>query len=177
MRICTFLPSATEIVYLLGLGDSLYAVSHECDFPSAALGKPKVVRSRFDPDTLTSAEIDKLVTEMMTRGENIYEVDEDTLAEARPDLFTQQLCEVCAVRGRSAGRRRLDSRPKSCPWIRMASTTFWKTSCASEIIQGASHPPTTPSSTSAPELTWCAASRLKRKTRPPSPASSGSIPS
>lgn len=98
MRICTFLPSATEIVYMLGLGDSLYAVSHECDFPSDAIGKPKVVRSRFDPETLSSSEIDKLVTEMMMRGENIYEVDEDTLTEAQPDLvITQQLCEVCAV--------------------------------------------------------------------------------
>lgn len=98
MRICTFLPSATEIVYMLGLGDSLYGVSHECDFPSDALDKPKVVRSRFDPDTLSSSEIDKLVTEMMMRGENIYEVDEDTLTEAHPDLvITQQLCEVCAV--------------------------------------------------------------------------------
>lgn len=98
MRICTFLPSATEIVYLLGLGDSLYGVSHECDFPSDALDKPKVVRSRFDPETLSSAEIDKLVTEMMMRGEDIYEVDEDTLTEARPDLvITQQLCEACAV--------------------------------------------------------------------------------
>ena len=98
MRICAFLPSATEIVYMLGLGDSLRGVSHECDFPPDALGKPKVVRSRFDPDTLTSAEIDKLVTEMMMRGENIYEVDENTLTDACPDLvITQQLCEVCAV--------------------------------------------------------------------------------
>ena len=98
MRICTFLPSATEIVYMLGLGDSLHGVSHECDFPSDALGKPKVVRSRFDPDTLSSSEIDKLVTKMMMRGENIYEVDVDTLTEAHPDLvITQQLCEVCAV--------------------------------------------------------------------------------
>ena len=57
-----------------------------------------MVRSRFDPDTLSSSEIDKLVTEMMMRGENIYEVDEDTLTEAQPDLvITQQLCEVCAV--------------------------------------------------------------------------------
>ena len=114
MRICTFLPSATEIVYLLGLGDSLHGVSHECDFPSNALHKPKVVRSRFDPNTLSSAEIDKLVTEMMSRGENIYEVNQDTLTAARPDLvITQQLCEVCAVSfedvQRAAGR--LDSPP------------------------------------------------------------------
>ena len=98
MRICSFLPSATEIVYLLGLGDSLQAVSHECDFPPEALGKPKVVRSRFDSDSLSSQEIDRVVTDMMTRGENIYEVDADVLADARPDLvITQQLCEVCAV--------------------------------------------------------------------------------
>lgn len=114
MRICTFLPSATEIVYMLGLGDSLYGVSHECDFPSGAVGKPKVVRSRFDPETLSSAEIDKLVTEMMMRGENIYEVDEDTLTEARPDLvITQQLCEVCAVSFEDVQQavQRLDSPP------------------------------------------------------------------
>ena len=98
MRICSFLPSATEIIYLLGLGDSLQAVSHECDFPPEALGKPKVVRSRFDSDSLSSHEIDRAVTDMMTRGENIYEVDADVLADARPDLvITQQLCEVCAV--------------------------------------------------------------------------------
>ena len=98
MRICSFLPSATEIIYLLGLGDSLQAVSHECDFPPEALGKPKVVRSRFDSDSLSSQEIDRVVTDMMTRGENIYEVDAVALADARPDLvITQQLCEVCAV--------------------------------------------------------------------------------
>ena len=98
MRICTFLPSATEIVYMLGLGDSLHGVSHECDFPPGAIAKPKVVRSRFDPDTLSSGEIDALVTDMMMRGENIYQVDREALTDARPDLvITQQLCEVCAV--------------------------------------------------------------------------------
>lgn len=115
MRICTFLPSATEIVYMLGLGDSLYGVSHECDFPSDALEKPKVVRSRFDPDTLSSSEIDKLVTKMMMQGENIYEVNEDTLTEACPDLvITQQLCEVCAVSFEDVQKavQRLDSPPE-----------------------------------------------------------------
>ena len=98
MRICSFLPSATEIVFLLGLGDSLHGVSHECDFPPDALGRPKVVRSRFDSDNLSSGEIDRIVTDMMMRGENIYEVDADVLADARPDMvITQQLCEVCAV--------------------------------------------------------------------------------
>ena len=68
MRICSFLPSGTEIVYALGMGDSLYAVSHECDYPVEALAKPKIVRSRFDADNLSSQEIDRLVTEMYQRG-------------------------------------------------------------------------------------------------------------
>ena len=98
MRICSFLPSGTEIVYALGMGDSLYAVSHECDYPAEALAKPKIVRSRFDADNLSSQEIDRLVTEMYQRGERIYEVDEDVLREAAPDLvLTQELCDVCAV--------------------------------------------------------------------------------
>lgn len=98
MRICSFLPSATEIVYLLGLGDSLYGVSHECDFPSGAADKPKVVRSRIDSSSLSSQEIDSAVTDMMMRGESIYAVADDVLAKTRPDLVvTQRLCEVCAV--------------------------------------------------------------------------------
>ena len=92
------MPSGTEIVYALGLGDSLYAVSHECDYPVAALDKPKIVRSRFDADKLSSQEIDRVVTEMYQRGERIYEVDEDVLSDAAPDLvITQELCDVCAV--------------------------------------------------------------------------------
>lgn len=98
MRICSFLPSGTEIVYALGLGDSLHAVSHECDYPAEALAKPKVVRSRFDADKMSSQEIDRIVTEMYQRGERIYEVDEEVLRDAAPDLvLTQELCDVCAV--------------------------------------------------------------------------------
>ena len=98
MRICSFLPSGTEIVYALGLGDSLHAVSHECDYPKGALAKPKVVRSRFDADKMSSQEIDHIVTKMYRRGERIYEVDEEILRDAAPDLvLTQELCDVCAV--------------------------------------------------------------------------------
>ena len=115
MRICSFLPSATEIVYMLGLGDSLHAVSHECDFPPGASSKPKVVRSRFDPAELRSGDIDQLVSGMMMRGENIYLVDDAVLADARPDLvITQQLCEVCAVSFEDVQQAvaRLDSPPE-----------------------------------------------------------------
>ena len=98
MRICSFLPSATEIVYALGLGDSLHGVSHECDYPDDARAKPKVVTSRIDSDRLGSAEIDRLVSVLMSRGEPLYEVDAAALERARPDLvITQELCEVCAV--------------------------------------------------------------------------------
>ena len=115
MRICSFLPSATEIVYALGLGDSLAAVSHECDFPAEALSKPKVVRSKFDHTDMTSQEIDNLVSEMARRGERIYEVDEEVLRQADPDLvLTQELCEVCAVSFEDVERAvvRLDKIPQ-----------------------------------------------------------------
>ena len=98
IRICSFLPSATEIVYALGLGDSLMAVSHECDYPAEAQDKPKVVRSRFDATSLSGQEIDRVVSEMYARGERIYEVDEELLSEVKPGLvLTQELCDVCAV--------------------------------------------------------------------------------
>ena len=98
MRICSFLPSATEIVYALGLDDSLYGVSHECDFPAEAKSKPRVVKSKFDPAHYTSQEIDRLVADMVARGERIYQVDVGVLKRARPDLvITQELCDVCAI--------------------------------------------------------------------------------
>ena len=98
MRICSFLPSATEIVYALGLEDNLYGVSHECDFPPEARSKPRIVKSKFDSANLTSKEIDSLVRDLFSRGERIYEVDQEVLKQANPDLvITQELCDVCAI--------------------------------------------------------------------------------
>ncbi|MFC7156158.1 cobalamin-binding protein [Halomarina halobia] len=95
MRIVTLLPSATEIVYALGLEP--VAVSHECDYPPEAAGKPAVNGTRIDP-TATSAEIDGQVLDAEREGEGVYEIDLDALAEADPDLIvTQGLCDVCAV--------------------------------------------------------------------------------
>jgi len=97
MRICTLLPSATEICYALGLGDSVLGVTHECDFPSEARSKRVVVTSRL-PHTTDSAEIDRLVTEFTARGESVYRVDAEALRELDPDLIiTQDLCHVCAA--------------------------------------------------------------------------------
>jgi len=97
MRICTLLPSATEICYALGLGDSVLGVTHECDFPTEARAKRVVVTSRL-PHTTDSAEIDRLVTEFTARGESVYRVDAEALREIDPDLIiTQDLCHVCAA--------------------------------------------------------------------------------
>ncbi len=96
MRICSFIPGATEIVYSLGLEDSLFGVSHECDYPVAARSKPQVVRSVFDEgDQLSSAEIDRTISERVAQGLGIYEIDQQVLQEAAPDLLlTQAICEV-----------------------------------------------------------------------------------
>ena len=97
MRICTLLPSATEICYALGLGDSVLGVTHECDFPPEARDKRVVVTSRL-PSTSNSVEVDRLVNEFTARGESIYRVDAEALREIDPDLIiTQDLCHVCAA--------------------------------------------------------------------------------
>ena len=97
MRICSLLPSATEIAYAIGLGDSIIGVSHECDFPAEAAGKPSLLRTRIDPHA-PPAEIDRLVTEIIQRGESIYAVDAEMLSSLAPDLIlTQDLCHVCAA--------------------------------------------------------------------------------
>lgn len=94
MRICSFVPGATEIVYALGLEDSLYGVSHECDYPPAVLDVPKVVYSTLDNATAGSGEIDQWIRERLVQGKGIYEIDEDVLREADPDIIlTQALCE------------------------------------------------------------------------------------
>jgi iron complex transport system substrate-binding protein len=97
MRIVSLVPSATEMLFALGLGPDLIAVTHECDYPPAARELPKITRDRL-PAGLSSAEIDAAVKEMTLGGESIYELDAGTLAELRPDLIvTQALCTVCAV--------------------------------------------------------------------------------
>ena len=96
MRICSFIPGGTEIVYSLGLGDSLFGVSHECDYPAAARGKPHVVHSVFDDgEPLSSAEIDRTISERLTQGLGIYDIDQQALVDAAPDLLlTQAICDV-----------------------------------------------------------------------------------
>jgi iron complex transport system substrate-binding protein len=95
MRICSFLPSATEIVYQLGLQDQLFGVTHECDYPREAKDKPWVVRSVFDGLDPSSGEISRVISERLQEGLGIYEIDQDVLQEASPELLlTQAICEV-----------------------------------------------------------------------------------
>lgn len=98
MRIVSLLPSATEIVFALGLGDELVGVTHECDYPDEARSKPIVTRSVNDLPAATSREIHELVEGSMRTHTALYELDEAALEAAKPDLIlTQELCRVCAV--------------------------------------------------------------------------------
>src|SRR6266849_10336676 len=96
-RIVSFLPSATEILYELGVGDQIVGVTHECNYPEQAKSKPRVIHSSFDPDTMTSQEIDNKVVDLMHSGKDIYILDDEILKKANPDLIVAQgICEVCS---------------------------------------------------------------------------------
>jgi iron complex transport system substrate-binding protein len=99
MKIVSLLPSATEIVYALGLGDDLVGVTDECDFPPDAVTKPVVTRSTLPQSRIqTPAEIDAAVREKVQGDGHLYTVDTDLLRRERPDvIITQDLCRVCAV--------------------------------------------------------------------------------
>ena len=97
MRIVSLVPSATETLFALGVGDEVTAVTHECDHPPEALALPKVTRDLIGPG-LAPDEIDRAVRELTEQGRAIYELDEHALRSLAPDLIvTQALCAVCAV--------------------------------------------------------------------------------
>jgi iron complex transport system substrate-binding protein len=97
MRIASLVPSATEMLFALGLGDSVVGVTHECDYPDEAAERPHLTRSVIPPG-LSAAEIDREVRERTAAGAAIYELDAEELIELEPDLIvTQAVCEVCAV--------------------------------------------------------------------------------
>ncbi len=96
MRIVSLLPSATEIVYELGLGDQLVGVSHDCDWPPEVLKKAKLSQAVVHSE-MPSAEIDHIVRERLHSGLSVYHIDAELLQKLKPDLIlTQELCEVCA---------------------------------------------------------------------------------
>lgn len=113
MRIASLVPSATEMLFALGLGDQVVGVTHECDFPAEAASRAQLTRSVI-PEDLSAVEIDRAVREAVGGGRHLYELDERALAGLDVELIVAQaLCEVCAVsfddvRAIAAG---LDARP------------------------------------------------------------------
>jgi iron complex transport system substrate-binding protein len=97
VRIASLVPSATEMLFALGLGDQVVAVTHECDYPPEAAAKRHLTRSLV-PEGLSAGEIDEAVRRLTGEGRHLYALDEHVLAELDVDLIvTQALCEVCAV--------------------------------------------------------------------------------
>jgi iron complex transport system substrate-binding protein len=114
VRIVSLVPSATELLFALGLDDEVIAVTHECDYPLEALERPRVTRDVLEPG-LSAAQIDAAVRERTQRGQAIYALDEEHLDELEPDLIvTQALCAVCAVAYDDvvAVAERMESRPR-----------------------------------------------------------------
>jgi iron complex transport system substrate-binding protein len=97
MRIASLVPSATEMLFALGLGENVVGVTHECDYPPAAKALPHLTATVL-PDGLSAGEIDAAVKAVVGEGKALYSLDEERLAELAPDLIvTQAICDVCAV--------------------------------------------------------------------------------
>ena len=114
MRIASLVPSATEMLFALGLGGDVVAVTHECDYPAAAARLPQLTATVL-PSGLRAGEIDAAVKEVVGEGGALYSLDEELLAELAPDLIvTQAVCDVCAVSFDDvvAVAARLPSRPR-----------------------------------------------------------------
>ncbi len=114
MRIASLVPSATEMLFALGLGGDVVAVTHECDYPPAARELPHLTATVL-PEGLSAGEIDAAVKSVVGEGKALYSLDEERLAELAPDLIvTQAVCDVCAVSYEDvvAVAARLPSRPR-----------------------------------------------------------------
>ena len=97
-RIVSFLPSATELLYELGVQDILYGVTHECKYPPDAKSKLQIIDSVINSDKLTSKEIDTKTCQLLKDGKDIFVLNEKNLKDANPDLIiSQETCEVCAA--------------------------------------------------------------------------------
>jgi iron complex transport system substrate-binding protein len=96
-RILSFLPSATEIIFELGLEGILKGVTHECTYPKKALKIPKIIKPTISFEKLNSSDIDKKIREMSIKNEPLFKIDIDKIREIKPDLIiSQNMCSVCA---------------------------------------------------------------------------------
>lgn len=115
-RIVSFLPSATEILYLLGSQDQLFGVSHQCNFPPQAKNKPQVIKPVFDSESMTSMEIEEKIQDLSRLQKDYFIIDFELLREIRPDLIISQgLCEVCSPHTKETDKaiRYLDEKPQT----------------------------------------------------------------
>ena len=113
-RIVSFLPSATELLYELGVQDKVYGVTHECRFPSEAISKPQIISSVINSDNLSSNEINTQTCQLLNEGKDIFILNEKNLKDANPDLIiSQETCEVCAAYTNQVNKalRILENRP------------------------------------------------------------------
>lgn len=98
MRIVSLLPSATDIVFSLGLGENLVGRTHECDWPAGVASVPVMTKDALATASMETREIHEAISESLHRGSSIYQLDPEALKAAKPDIvLTQELCEVCAV--------------------------------------------------------------------------------
>ncbi len=98
MRICSLLPSATEVIASLGLSEELVGISHECDYPPSVRNVPIMVEPMIPPHGMASADIDRQVHQLVASGQRLYRLKDHLLRQAQPDLIvSQDLCRVCAV--------------------------------------------------------------------------------
>ena len=105
MKICSLLPSGTEILYALGLGDQIVGVTDLCDYPPEVKEKPVVCRSRIDVDSMTSQQVETMMRRILEAGESPYELDGEWIANNSPDVvLTQDLCYFCEVDAQTVGR-------------------------------------------------------------------------
>ena len=114
MRIVSFLPSATELIYELGDQELLYGVTHECKYPKDAQTKPKVISSVINSEKLSSGEINTMSSQLLNEGKDIFILNETNLKKANPDLIiTQETCEVCAANNNQVNKaiHILDKKP------------------------------------------------------------------
>lgn len=96
-KIISFLPSATEILFEIGLGDYVFGVTHECNYPTEVMKRPKVIRPIIDFNLLSAVEVDSKIKELSAKRLPIFKIDEKLIKEIQPDLLlSQDLCSVCA---------------------------------------------------------------------------------
>jgi len=115
-RIVSFLPSATEILYLLGSQDQIFGVSHQCNFPPEAKNKPQVIKPVFDSESMTSMQIEEKIQELSRLQKDYFIIDFELLKEIRPDIIISQgLCEVCSPHTKETDKaiRYLDEKPQT----------------------------------------------------------------